>query len=212
MSNELQVPSYAELDQMLAQYGDGVNPVEIQGVIAGFCCGGQVLFGEALASAMLEIVGLDIYLNPELPAVLGRLADGVELELKDTEFKFSLLLPDEEEEEFFEQLCAFGLWCEAFMNGFSAACTDEFSFSEEVQGVLEDLMAFSRVAEDIDPNDKDELSFVELLEYTRIAVLTLYTELVLAPQDAAKRTREKNEKKEKGLDASNQMPPSSDLH
>ena len=212
MNEELQVPSYDELDQLLAQYGDGVSPVEIQGVIAGFCCGGQVLFGEALASAMLEIVGLDIYLNPELPAVLGRLADGVEADLKGSDFKFKLLLPDEEEEEFFEQLCAFGLWCEAFVNGFSAACTDEFSFSEEVQGVLEDLMAFSRVAEETDPHDKDEAAFVELQEYTRIAVLTLYTELILGPQDAAKRVNEQSEAKGKGSADSSQMPPSSDLH
>jgi hypothetical protein len=207
MSEELSIPTFDELDQALAQYGDEVSPVEIHAILVGFQCGGVPLFDEALVSTLQDFFGLDVYMAPELPFLLSQLSVGVDASLRQDDFTFMPMLP--EEGDFEEQVSLFSRWCESFINGFSATCPEEDNLSEDVEGVLDDLMTFSRMREEVDLSEQDEESLMELVEYLKVAILTIYTELVLVPQRQAEDAvlqAEKNVAPEK------RIPPSDKLH
>lgn len=207
MTEKLDIPSFEELDQVLAQFGDEVSPVDLHGLLTGLHCGGARLVQDAIANTMQEYFNLDIYMSPELLPLLVRLNDGVELTLQSDSFIFTPLLP--EDEDLFSRICLFSRWCENFINGFGATCPEEEKLTEEIEGVLEDLMTFSRLAEEVDPVDQDEESFMELLEYSKVAVLMLYTELVLVPLRKAEQAAKEAEKE---IDPERRMPPSNELH
>lgn len=207
MSEELRIPTFYELDQALAQYGDEVSPVEIHALLVGFQCGGAPLFGEALASTMQDFFGLDVYMAPDLPSLLSQLSAGVEASLQQDDFTFMPMLP--EGDDFEEQVSLFSRWCESFINGFSATCPEEDELSEDVEGVLDDLMTFSRMREEVDLSEQDEESFIELVEYVKVAILTLYTELVLVPRREAENAAQQAEK---NVAPEKRIPPSDKLH
>jgi len=207
MSEELRVPTFDELDQTLAQYGDEVSPVEIHAVLVGFQCGGAPLFDDALASTMQDFFGVDVYMAPELPSLLSQLSAGIEASLQQDDFTFMPMLP--EEGDFEEQVSLFSRWCESFINGFSATCPEEEQLSEDIEGVLDDMMTFSRMREEVDLSEQDEESFIELVEYVKVAILTLYTELVLVPR---RQVEEAVQQAEKSVAAEKRMPPSDKLH
>ena len=207
MSDTPSMPSFDELDQLMAQFGDEVSPVEIHALLAGFLCGGVYLSGDALTSTMQDFFKLDIYMVPDLPILLSQLNAGIEASLQEDTFAFTPMLP--EDEGFFEQMSLFSRWCESFINGFSATCPEEDDFSEDINGVLEDLMTFCRMREEVDLTEQDDESLFELIEYSKVAILMLYTELVLIPLRDAEREVQKAEKK---VAPEKRMPPSDELH
>jgi len=121
------------------------------------------------------------------------------------------MLPDDE--DFEEQVILLSRWCESFVNGFASTCPEEENLSEDIEGVVDDLMTFSRMREEVDLSEQDEGSFVELVEYIKVAVLMLYTELVLVPfRDAEREAEKAAQEAEKNVAAEKRMPPSGELH
>lgn len=207
MNETFHVPTFDELDQLMAQYGDEVSPVEVHAMLVGFQCGGTLLTDEALATAMQDFFKIDVYMVPEFLMLLSQLNLGIESSLQEDNFAFTPMLP--EDESFIGQMCLFSRWCESFINGFSGTCPEEEEFSDDLKDVLDDIMTFTRMREEVDLSETDEGSLVEIIEYTKVAILMLYTELVLIPFRDAEREAQKAEKK---ITPDKRMPPSDDVH
>ena len=203
----MEIPSFDELDELLAQYGAEFSPADVHGLLSGCHCGGFVLSGDMLAAMLLESLDLDVYGNLELLAVLQALNSGIASSLQSNDFDFVPMIPDEG--DFFERLNLFSRWCESFINGFSASPLDEANFGEDIQDALEDLMTFSRLSEQTDEADQDEASLMELQEYCKVVALMLYTELVLIPLENAEKTLEQAEQT---VEPERRMPPSNHRH
>lgn len=201
------MPSFDELRELLIPYGADFNPADVHGFLSGCQCGGLRLSDELLATALLDMLDLDVYGNGELLFALQRLNGEIGLALQSNDFEFAPLL--DEEGEFAERLQQFSRWCEHFINGFGITSPDESTFGEDIQSALEDLVSFSRLMEETDLSDQDESALLELQEYCKVIALMLYTELVMVPLEQA---QQKLSQVEQDIAPERRMPPSDERH
>lgn len=84
-----------------------------------------------------------------------------------------LLLPDDAS-SLQERSRAFSDWCNGFIAGLglSGLHLDE-STEPEVKEVLSDLLEFTQMEDLVDETEENELAYMEIVEYTRLAVVSL---------------------------------------
>jgi uncharacterized protein YgfB (UPF0149 family) len=164
---------YTMTAELLAAQGILQSVAEIHGVLCGQICADHGDLDLQLSRQILE-------LNDDIPPVIGNLLEMLaadirsQLELED--FSFQPLLPDDDE-ELSLRLTALASWCDGFNAGFAGAWVrDDGAMSEETREVLGD---FSRVAQaedsaGVSESGEDEIHFMEILEYVRMAAITVY--------------------------------------
>jgi uncharacterized protein YgfB (UPF0149 family) len=115
-------------------------------------------------------------------------SDLVALSLRDPEFGFSLLLPDDGE-PLPQRAGALAEWCDAFIEGFAAGMAEgpAGELSAETEEILGDLGAIAGGldAESLDDDsDDDERDFWQIAEFVRIAVISIFAERAPPPPGA----------------------------
>lgn len=104
---------------------------------------------------------------------LARLYEDAERSLADGEFRFAPLLPADEE-TLAARASALGEWCEGFLLGLSLGGLDErSSLSGDERELITDLAEIARIDPDAGDGEEDEQAYAELVEYVRVAVLTV---------------------------------------
>jgi uncharacterized protein YgfB (UPF0149 family) len=167
--------SFDEVIEILERAGANISPAELQGFLCGHLCSGNRDHNSWLRHAT---VLLDIgELKPELKNFLISLFDKDEACIKESDFEFELLLPDDDEELSIRVLCV-GQWCQGFLTSFGLGCDDERAraLSEEAQGTLSDFVAISQISGDVDEDNVAEGAYTEITEYIRMAVLSVAME------------------------------------
>ena len=96
--------------------------------------------------------------------------------LEDISFLFQPILPDDEL-PLPERLVAVGSWCSNYISGLGEGMSSEFEVSEDAKEALEDIAAIGQVSVDFDTDDDGERDYAELIEYIRIAVQLIFTDL-----------------------------------
>jgi uncharacterized protein YgfB (UPF0149 family) len=69
------------------------------------------------------------------------------------------------------------MWCDGFNAGFAGAWVrDDAAMSDETREVLEDFSRIALVEEEDEelPNNENEANLMEIIEYARMATITLY--------------------------------------
>jgi len=90
-------------------------------------------------------------------------------------FEFDLFLP--ENVDLSEQAITLANWCEGFLWGIGYS-QSKADWQEETDGILRDMVAFTKLDNDIEEdNDDDEAAFIQIHEYLRAAVLIIRDEL-----------------------------------
>lgn len=121
-------------------------------------------------------------------AVLRSTFDHVASQLASGDLEFTPLLPDDEQ-ALWRRLEGLAEWAECFAFGLSlGGGFDPQKLSEDGRECLEHLLDISRLSpddEDAQGAEADE-AFIELVEFLRIAVMTLYVEMRIL--DASTRT------------------------
>lgn len=167
-------PDFESLASALAAAGSMDSPSEMHGYAAGSCCGptppDAATFIQRLADH-LEIPATALQAMDELPGLLGRM----EGSLSSPELGFYPLLPDDDY-SLAERTAALGQWCEGFLAGYAWQLGHGGRVpSAEVQEILSDLVAIARVGVPEDDED-DETSLAEIIEYLRMAAISLFLE------------------------------------
>ena len=97
--------------------------------------------------------------------------------LEDISFLFQPLLPDDEL-PLAERLVAIGDWCSNYISGLGDGMGKEFEVSLDGKEALQDLAAIGQISVDFDSDDDDgERDYAELVEYIRIAVQLVFSDL-----------------------------------
>lgn len=104
---------------------------------------------------------------------LSDLYDQTHQLLETVEFEFDLLLP-EEDAALPERVGALSYWCKGFLYGLGAAKL-RGEISDLYQEVLRDINAIAQIESDVD-DDENEADFLQLTEYVRVAVQTIWFE------------------------------------
>lgn len=146
------------------------TPSEAHGTLTGLLC----IDNDTAGGHAVEDVDSEM-LDSALDALREMTLNG----LFDSELSFKPLLPDDED-SLDDRVQALARWCAGFLYGLSV--TGQFEpkqLSDESQELVDDLTELSRA--DLTSEDDEagtaEADYVELVEYVRVAVQTLFLEL-----------------------------------
>lgn len=169
-------PAFDDVVTALRDVRAVTSAPEIHGMLCGFIC---VEHHVDVESWLIPILGDEnTHLSVEDQAVLRRLYDYSYHRLSGIDIDFKLLLP-EDEESLSCRAEALSKWCQGFLSGLGLAGAK--IDATRASDMTEILQRFSDIAQlnynDIDVRDEDEMAFIQVAEYARMAVLTVYSEL-----------------------------------
>jgi uncharacterized protein YgfB (UPF0149 family) len=181
-------PDYSLICRLLADSAVELTPAVIHGALTGFVSSGAPLQVEVFHDLF------ELSLPEVVDKLIERLGQETCAQLQAPDFSFQLLLPAEDD-PLADRLDALSTWCDWFTVGFAAGyMRPQTDLSAEMMEVLND---FSQLA-NIDPetardDEQDELSYVELVEYVRMASISLYQQLNPVDTQADATTEESRE-------------------
>ncbi len=161
--------TYDEITLSLTEEQHVLGAAEMHGFVCGMLC----------ANA-----GMPENESPTLSMLYQETQRQLQQDFTDDAFMFTLLLPGDDSDAINQRAHALSEWCQGFLSGLGQAGLSESALkSDDVAELLQDIESISKV--DVENNQdtlEDELSYVELVEYVRMAVLNLYTDFVLTGQ------------------------------
>lgn len=173
-----EMPDWSEAADVLLGMGLTLNPSELHGALLGTLGAGQPLATELDFDRALSVLekALAVDLQGEVAEFVKRLAGATVSAVRDTDFAFTPLLPDDEE-EFHNRLTSLGSWAAGFLTGFTQAVSAAQAASEAIDpSAAEALKDFAAIAQiDVDESESDEADreLEELVEYVRMAALNI---------------------------------------
>lgn len=184
MSTAEALISFEELNHLLVPVGALNSPSELHGMLCGKLTGGLRLDSDAWMEEALAF--LDIITSEEEGVVgdpqgltqtaIARLYHVTLTQLEDSQYGFEVLLP-QDSAELERRTTALGEWCHGFLSGFgSAGLAADTTFSPDAAEALRDLAAIVNIGESGDEDEDAEADFAEIVEYVRMAVLTLFAD------------------------------------
>jgi len=176
------VLDYNRLEQDLQQLEAVSGASECHGMVCGqLCRGAQTSAGQWLELLLGRPVGEDRVLAAQGARLLEPILIDTAGSLGSPDFSFAPLLPDEGD-PLSRRSAALGQWCEGFLFGFALGGElQEDGLSSEAMEALRDLRDFTRIQVEEVMDEADEASFMEVLEYIRVAVMLLFQELQRRP-------------------------------
>lgn len=169
---------FDDLANQLLEQGSEVSPSEIHGCFSGMLASGASALAEVGLDGATQALEMDAH--GELASHLMQLYRATDDALRDEEFGFQPVLPDDDDEIEARTAALVG-WCRGFLTGVAHTSAQglRHSWSGDAKEILEDIAAMTQ-AEVSDEEDEDEAegSFLELVEYLRMGVLNLFTESV----------------------------------
>ncbi len=173
---------YDEWADLLLKLQAIVSPAELQGMLCGRLSGGQRLSPTEWLRAAIEFMDLvdsdlETALDEESRGALLALYEECLANLSDYSRTLNLLLPPDEV-TLRQRIDALAGWCEGFLHGLGASGLEGSSqLPPDVVEALRDLAQISQATLDEEELEENEFYYTELVEYVRVAVLTLFTEL-----------------------------------
>jgi len=171
----MKIPSYDEVLQALTSANANSSPSESHGMLCGIICG----FGNKKEDSFLNEF-LQIKAPDDSAQILVTLYNSTEHQLRNSDFEFQLLLPDENS-LIEDRVDSLREWCQGFLIGLETVSFQPAADqSIEVTEAIKDLGEFA-VMEHL-PSEKEgdaEEAISEIIEFIRVAILLFYTEYVM---------------------------------
>lgn len=179
MTNNLELnkmPDFDELGTAIASLNLPISVSELHGVMCGYLCAGEAFAGEQYLRALLLKHNDE---SRKVALLIHQVYTYSQHQLENFDFSFTMALPDD-----FEDLTiraqAFVNWCEGFTQGMalSKIVTENLN-DEETMEAISHIADFAQMdLDEIDQSSKeDDRQLMEISEYTRMAVLSIYSEL-----------------------------------
>lgn len=169
---------YKEIDQALSEHRIGINASELHGSLCGYLCAGGVAGAQAWCEA-LALEALQDLISDDAGArrTFDQFFNQSQARLIDPQLAFEPMLPDAED-RLPQRAAALVEWCRGFVGGLGLAGNDGAgALSDDGQEVLGDLSRIAASDLVSGDSDDDEADFTEVVEYVRVGVLLLMTEL-----------------------------------
>lgn len=177
-STPQQLPTYQAVAAALAHTGALTSPSESHGLLTGLLCGASTVMLTAQGWAQQAASSQTKPLSAQELATLVDLFAVTQRKLHEGAFDFQLLLPDDET-PLAERAKELGHWCRGFLSGFQMAERAVVTVDEEIPEILEQISEIAEIEYDLlSIEEADEMAFVEVTEYLRLAILTLHMRLV----------------------------------
>lgn len=176
--------TFDELTKLLAVEDFEESAAELHGLLCGRLAGGERLAGGSIRTALVQSLVSDEELIDNALAELTSLYQLTLAALRDSDYAFSPLLPDDEA-PLVERVTALSEWTQGFLDGLvDAGLAGDSPLSEDATQALGDLVAISQADFDGEGDNSDEVDFAELAEFVRVTAIMIFAELA-APEDLA---------------------------
>ena len=165
-------------DQLLAT-GAICSIAELHGMICGQLSGGKQCDSDSWLTAVREFCDLEHFdVSDEQRSLSQFIVSEAEGALQSDGFEFSPLLPDDRCPQV-DRARELGAWCRGFLHGFGASGVGANTKIEaNVAEVLRDFAKISQTVTELgDELEESEHDLVELIEYLRAGVMTVYIEM-----------------------------------
>ena len=173
--------THAELDLALTELRLGVDPSDLHGSLTGFLCAGGVANARNWLARLEIEPGDDATEDRERQALLDRLFRECRRQLDDPDLGFEPLLPGDDQ-PLPERADALVQWCRGFLGGFGLSGAGErAALSGDSAEILRDFGTIAGTRFEYEDAEEDESALAEVLEFIRVGVLMLHTELGAPP-------------------------------
>ncbi|HET9033109.1 MAG TPA: UPF0149 family protein [Dokdonella sp.] len=170
--------SHLKFSTILSKLRAGINASDLHGSLTGYLCAGgkatEDTWGEALA---LDFTAEGIQDNPAFPQFFRQ----TRAQLDDVEFGFVPMLPADAAalETRAEALVD---WCRGFLGGVGLAGAGKRGneLSADAREIVKDFATIASSNLDVSGKEEDETALVEVIEFVRVGVLLLHSELAPA--------------------------------
>ncbi len=168
------LPPYSTVAATIDSLELAVSTSELHGLFCGYLCAGNDSKGESYIQALRNKKDKA---HKEAILLLFSLYSISQQQIQHFDFAFELLIPNDEESPINRAQC-FSEWCEGFTQGLALAGIGKDDLhDEEAQEALFHIREFAKLDYDaISIGEDDERSLMEVIEYTRMAVIRLYSE------------------------------------
>lgn len=170
----MKLPDYYTFSTRISILDLPISSAELHGVLCGYLAAGGDQKGELYLRALLA------NRTPETRPAATALFDILAIsqhQMSNLEFDFELLLPDDSA-DLVTRAQAFSEWCEGFTQGLTVVGLDFDALkTEDTQEAVEHLTEFAQLDyEALRVDEEDERALTEVIEYTRMAVLSIHAE------------------------------------
>jgi len=180
-------PDIPQLEGLLFDVDAALGAIEAHGTLCGMLC------AQGATEApqwMLHVLGEHEKSSAALKQAGERLLKIHQLsveQMNGVEAEFELMLPDDDE-DLEARVESLGIWCQGFVYGLAiGGIKEDTELPEDSKELILDILEISRagyVADDEaeiaiaeEPDEDDEVAFMEVSEYVRMGVLLIYEEL-----------------------------------
>lgn len=169
--------SYQDWSDFLLRIGAICEPAELHGMTIGYLCSNQN--AEPYKPWLRQAVGfMDLIAedaNEEVDASLISFCQLCHTTLAGEDYQLQLLLPDDAL-PLNERALALAKWCQGFLHGLALAGEQLGDvLGDDAKESLQDIVNIAQVSHDTEESSEED--FVQIIEYIRVAVFQLYTEL-----------------------------------
>lgn len=178
---------FDDIAEQLTALGALTSPAELHGLLCGRLCGGARYGDDDWLQSSVEFLNPTENIDCKQKNLLVNLYHHALAQLQDHQLGFRPMLP-EDDAAMSTRIEALGHWCHGFLNGFgTSGIRGDANLSAETAEALRDFAAFVQLDRDSgDGDDDSERDFLELVEYVRVATLSVFMETTLAePEDAS---------------------------
>lgn len=171
--------NYADVADCLDRAGLDVLASEVHAIACGILIGNISADKIKWVQELVPNLEAGDVLQQQGVRELGKLFDSAQRDLQDSQLRFELFLPDEEE-SLVSRMEALQDWCQGFILGLTmAGITDYKNLPEDSRDLLEDFVNIGTSGEfDFDADDQEsEIAYTDISQYVRVGVLLINEEL-----------------------------------
>lgn len=181
-------PDFDDFATLFWRLGSMTSPSQLQGYLMGqLSVGAPLSEADWLEQAWELIAGVEPGTDED-NALLNELLARTQAVFAEASLEGQLLLPDDDL-ELSQRVECLGFWCQGFLSGFTLAAKQKQAdqgqqqYSKEVSEALSDFASIAQIglSDDDAVEEQNESDFFEVLEYVRLAVMTIYFDCL--PQD-----------------------------
>jgi len=173
----LELLDFDEYALALAACGLAFSATELQGGLFGRLAGGHTLAENELLAFTAELVEVSPLSLTPAKETLERIYQDTLAQAQDQQGLLELLLPDDDE-LLPERLDALSKWCRCYLSGLGqTGLSGDTALPADAAEAMRDVAAIALVDPECQEDEDDEASYVELVEFVRVATTLIQVEL-----------------------------------
>jgi uncharacterized protein len=171
---------YEPLNNSLQHVGALMDAAETHGILCGLLCSSQPFSLEILFKHVLGETAVEDGLASECQQQLLLVKNYTVEQLNSFNCEFTPLLPSDDI-ALSERTQALGGWCEGFLFGLGLVNVEIELLPDNAREFIQDIISISKIAPADDTDEEED--YMQLVEYIRIGIITLYEELSQAVRE-----------------------------